>query len=197
MAQITATPSPPTVRTTGRTIARWLVSFAGFPLGGGAAWLLTGPVDSPGSALAGGLITGLVLGVVQAWAMRADRRLSAAWTVATAVGLSIGLATGAALVGYSTGLGDLAIQGAVSGTAVGIAQAVVLRSRLGLIVLAWPAYLALAWTIGWIVSTSIGINVAEQFTVFGAAGAVTVALLTSVLPLLLRSRLVENQRSVR
>jgi len=197
MAQITATPSTPTVRTTGRTIARWMVSFAGFPLGGVTAWLLVGPVDSPARAIIGGLVTGLILGVVQAWAMRADRRLSAAWTVATAVGLSIGLATGAALVGYSTGLGDLAIQGAVSGTAVGIAQAVVLRSRLGLIVLAWPAYLALAWTIGWIVSTSIGINVAEQFTVFGAAGAVTVALLTSVLPLLLRSRLVENQRSVR
>ena len=47
MAQITATRSTPTVRTTGRTIARWLVSFAGFPMGGGAAWLLTGPVDSP------------------------------------------------------------------------------------------------------------------------------------------------------
>ncbi len=197
MAQITATPSTPTVRTTGRTIARWLVSFAGFPLGGVAAWLLIGPADTPARALAGGLVTGLILGVVQAWAMRADRRLLVAWTVATAVGLSIGLATGAALVGFSTGLGDLAVQGAVSGAAVGIAQAVVLRSRLGLIVLAWPVYLALAWTIGWIVSTSIGINVAEQFTVFGAAGAMTVALLTAVLPLLLRSRSAENQRSSR
>ena len=197
MAQITATPSTPTVRTTGRTIARWLVSFAGFPLGGGAAWLLTGPVDSPVSALAGGLITGLILGVVQAWAMRADRRLFAAWTIATAVGLAIGLTTGAALVGFSTGLGDLAVQGAVSGAAVGIAQAVALRSRLGLIVLAWPGYLALAWTIGWIVSTSIGIKVAEQFTVFGAAGAVTVALLTSVLPVALRSQRFSTSTSPR
>ena len=164
-----------------------MLSFAGFPLGGGAAWLLTGPVDSPISAIAGGLVTGLILGVVQAWAMRLDRRLTAAWTVATAVGLAVGLTSGAALVGYSTGLGDLAVQGAVSGAAVGLAQAVVLRSRLGLIGLAWPGLPGGGLDHGWIVSTSIGIKVAEQFTVFGAAGALTVALLTSVLPLLLRS----------
>jgi hypothetical protein len=164
-----------------------MLSFAGFPLGGGAAWLLTGPVDAPISAIAGGLVTGLILGVVQAWAMRADRRLTAEWTVATAIGLAVGLTSGAALVGYATGLGDLAVQGAVSGAAVGLAQAMVLRSRLGLISLAWPVYLAAAWAAGWIVSTSIGIKVAEQFTVFGASGALTVALLTSVLPLLLRS----------
>ena len=72
-----------------------------------------------------------------------------------------------------------------------------LRPRLGLIGLAWPVYLAAAWAAGWIVSTSIGINVAEQFTVFGAAGALTVALLTSVLPLLLRFRSVVSRRSSR
>ena len=91
MAQLTATPTPPTVRSPARTVARWMLSFAGFPLGGGAAWLLTGPVDAPISAIAGGLVTGLILGVVQAWAMRMDRRLTAAWTVATAVGLAVGL----------------------------------------------------------------------------------------------------------
>ena len=68
--------------------------------GGGAAWLLTGPVDTPISAIVGGLITGLILGAVQAWAMRADRRLSAAWTIATAVGMAVGLTSGAALVGF-------------------------------------------------------------------------------------------------
>ena len=94
-----------------------MVSFAGFPLGGLAAFLLTGPVDSTASAIAGGLVTGVVLGAVQAWAMRADRRLFAAWALATAVGLAVGLAIGASLVGFSTGLGDLAIQGAFSGPA--------------------------------------------------------------------------------
>ena len=44
-----------------------------------------------------------------------------------------------------------------------------------------------AWAVGWAVTTLIGVAVGEQFTVFGSSGAVTVATLTSVLPLLLRT----------
>jgi hypothetical protein len=195
MTTIAASPATATRRSTVRTIARWMVSFAGFPLGGLAAFLLTGPVDSAGSAIAGGLVTGVVLGAVQAWAMHADRRLFAAWALATAVGLATGLAIGASLVGFSTGLGDLAIQGAFSGLAVGLAQAIALVSRIGPVALAWPVYLAGVWAVGWVVSTSIGIQVSEQFTVFGAAGAVTVALLTGVLPLFLHIRPTRTEKS--
>ncbi len=46
-----------------------MVSFVGYPVGGYAALLLTGRVDGPGPALAGGLLTGAVLGAVQVWAM--------------------------------------------------------------------------------------------------------------------------------
>ena len=49
---------------------RWLPTFLGFPLGGVAAELITGPVDTLLAALAGGLITGAVLGAVQAWGLR-------------------------------------------------------------------------------------------------------------------------------
>jgi hypothetical protein len=195
MTTIAASPATPTRRSTLRTIARWMVSFAGFPLGGLAAFILTGPVDSAASAIAGGLVTGVVLGAVQAWAMRADRRQLAAWALATAVGLAAGLAIGASLVGFSTGLGDLAIQGAISGLAVGLAQAIALVSRIGPVALAWPVYLAGVWAAGWVVSTSIGIQVGEQFTVFGAAGAVTVALLTGVLPLFLHIRPTRTEKS--
>ena len=187
MSSITTAP-PSTIPSTGRTIARWMVSFAGFPAGGLAAMVLTGPVDSTASAIAGGLVTGAVLGAVQAWAMRADRRLVAAWVVATAVGLAIGLAGGASLVGFSTGLTDLAVQGAISGAAVGLAQAVVLWPRTGPIALAWPAYLAVVWAVGWTVTTVIGVSVADQFTVFGSGGALVVALLTTVLPVILNAR---------
>ena len=174
--------------TTGRTIARWTVSFAGFPLGGFAATILIGPVDSVASALAGGLLTGAVLGAVQAWALRARGRSLVAWAAATALGLGAGLAVGAAAVSYGTGLGDLVVQGAVSGAAVGIAQAVLLRRRLGVLALAWPAYLAVVWALGWAITTWSGIAVDERFTVFGSSGAVVVALLTSVLPLVLARR---------
>ena len=57
-----------------------------------------------------------------------------------------------------------------------------LLPRLGRLAIAWPAYLTVAWAAGWAVTTSIGIDVDEQFTVFGSGGAVTVAALTLVLP---------------
>jgi hypothetical protein len=147
--------------------------------------LVTGPVDTPLAAAAGGALTGAVLGVVQGLALRLDRRALLGWTVATAVGLAAGLAAGAAVVGFGTSLGDLAVQGAISGLAVGAAQALVLRRRARPLALAWPAYLAVVWALGWVVTTSIGVRVQEQFTVFGSAGAFTVTALTAVLPLVL------------
>ena len=185
MTMISEAPPTPTRRSTVRILARWLMSFAGFPLGGSAAMLLTGPVDSLPSALAGGFVTGLVLGAVQAWALRADPRLFFRWVVATATGLSAGLAGGAALVGFATGLGDLMLQGAISGLVVGLAQAITLWPRIGRIAAIWPAYLAGAWAAGWAVSTAIGVRVEQRFTVFGSTGALTVTLLTCVLPVLL------------
>jgi hypothetical protein len=167
-----------------RIIWRWLVSFAGFPLGGLAAMLLVGRVDSLLTAALGGLVTGTVLGAVQAWALRIDRRTALAWAIATAVGLAVGLTIGGGLVGFGTSLTELALQGAVSGAVVGLAQSAVLR-RVGAIAAVWPAYLAGAWALGWTITTSIGVQVTDHFTVFGAAGAVTVAALTSVLPLFL------------
>jgi hypothetical protein len=189
MTSTTAVPAPITsIPSTSRAISRWMISFLGFPIGGLAAWLLTGPVIDPTSAVTGGLLTGAVLGAAQAWALRADRRQILGWILATAVGMSLGLTVAASLVGFSTTLTDLAIQGAVSGTAVGLAQALVLWHRTGPLALAWPAYLGASWAAGWTVTTLAGIGVEEQFTVFGASGALVVALLTSVLPLVLRNR---------
>ena len=189
MTSTTAPPAPATsTPSTKRTLARWMISFLGFPLGGLAAWLLTGPVIDPASAAAGGILTGAVLGAAQAWALGADRRGVLVWTLATALGMSVGLTAGSSLVGFSTGLGHLALQGAVSGAAVGLAQAVVLWPRTGPLALAWPGYLAAAWALGWTTTTLAGIGVEEQFTVFGASGALVVALLTSILPLVLRTR---------
>jgi hypothetical protein len=187
MSHVITAPPAAKARTTTRTVARWMVTFAGFPLGGLVALILTGPVDSVGNALIGGLVTGAVLGAVQAWALRFDRRQLAAWTLATALGLAAGLALGASLVDFSTGIGDLAMQGAVTGALVGLAQALVLRPWTGPIAFTWPLYLAAAWALGWVVTTAGGIAVEEQFTTFGAYGALTVALLTSVLPFFLHT----------
>ena len=168
-----------------RSTLRWLASFVGYPLGGFAALVLVGEVDSPVTALLGGLVTGAVLGSAQAWALRADRRTSLAWAFVTALGLSVGLTVGSDVVDYATGVGDLAVQGLVSGAAVGLLQAFVLRRRMGVVAAIWPAYLAGAYALGWTVTTAVGVQVEDQFTVFGAAGAITVAALTTVLPVLL------------
>ena len=189
--------SPPATRTptTARIVGRWMISFVGFPLGGLAALVLTDPVDSVGPAVVGGLITGAVLGAVQAWALRFDRRQLLAWTLATALGLAAGLALGASLVDFATSMGDLALQGAVTGALVGLAQTVVLRPRTGPVALAWPLYLAAAYALGWVVTTAGGIAVEEQFTTFGAYGALTVTLLTAVLPVALATRPTHTEKS--
>jgi hypothetical protein len=185
--------SPSTTPAPTSTALRWLASFVGFPLGGLAAMVLVGPVDSAATALAGGLVTGTVLGAAQAWALRpvlgADRRTTATWVAATAAGLAVGLTLGSGLVDHGTGIGDLAVQGVVSGAFVGLAQTLVLRGRIGRLAALWPAYLAGAWALGWTITTSVGVSVEDQFTVFGAAGAITVAALTTVLPVLTRKAL--------
>jgi len=168
-----------------RITLRWMVSFLGFPLGGFLALTLIGPVDSLGAALAGGLLTGAVLGAVQVWSMGAVRPRPAAWIVATGLGMMAGLGLGAWLVDYQWDIGSLVVQGLVSGALVGAAQAAVLLPRLGSIVLVWPVALAGIWAAGWAVTTSAGIQVDEQFTVFGSSGALVVTLLTACLPVFL------------
>lgn len=171
-----------------RSGLRWLVTFVGFPLGGLLAELVIGPVDSLGSAVAGGVLTGLVLGSVQAWALGPERVAPAAWVGATAAGFAVGLGVGAAAVDYGTSAADLALQGAVCGLVVGAAQAAVLRDRVGPRALVWAPALAVIWALGWTITTAIGVDVESQYTVFGSSGAIVVTLLTAALPITLAAR---------
>jgi len=162
-----------------------MVSFLGFPLGGLAAILVVGAVDNLTAALIGGLITGTILGAAQSWAMGRSGPPALLWIAATGVGFMAGFGVGSAVVDYDTSLAALTVQGAISGLAVGIAQALVLRRRLGRLVLVWPAALPVIWALGWVVTTSIGVAVDQQFIVFGSSGALVVTALTAVLPLVL------------
>ena len=186
MSDVTITPSAATTRKPAlRTTARWMVSFLGFPLGGLAAILVVGAVDNLTAALIGGLITGTILGAAQSWALGRSGPPALQWIAATAVGLMAGFGVGSSVVDYHTSLAALTVQGAISGLAVGLAQAFVLRRRLGWLVLLWPAALPVVWALGWVVTTSIGIAVDQQFIVFGSSGALVVTAFTAVLPLVL------------
>lgn len=166
-------------------VARWMITFVGFPLGGLAAMLTVGRVDSLTAALAGGLITGAVLGSAQALGLGRLLPNPAGWIAATAGGLAIGLGIDATAVGFATDLPALLIQGAASGLAVGAAQGIVLRRRRPRLALGWPLYLAICWSLAWALITVAGVQVDNQFTVFGAIGAVSVTAATLVLPLTL------------
>ena len=97
----------------------------------------------------------------------------------------VGLALGASAVGYGTSLGDLVVQGAICGLAIGTAQALVLRGRIAYL---WAPALSALWALGWAITTSIGIDVETQWAVFGSSGALVVTAATAVLPVLLATR---------
>ena len=162
-----------------RTWATWTAGFLAFPLAGLAGTAVAGRVDDPLSALAGGAVAGLVVGTAQALLSR--RRLELRrWAPATSAGMGLGLLVGSASVGYRTSLPDLALMGAVTGIALGLAQALALPRRTRL---RWPwaAAMPLLWALGWTVTTLGGIAVDLQFTIFGAYGAVTFSALSGLL----------------
>jgi hypothetical protein len=163
-------------------LRRWLVWTAGFlafPLAGLAGTGVAGRVDDPWAALLGGAVTGLVIGAGQALVSlgRLDIRR---WVPATGLGMGLGLLLGAVVVDYGTSLADLALMGALTGLVLGPAQAVVLprdaRRRW-----LWAAAIPPLWALGWTATTLGGIAVEEQFTVFGAYGAVTFSALSGLL----------------
>jgi hypothetical protein len=160
---------------------RWLAVAAGFPVAGLIGWAIGGHVDAVGPALVGGAITGAGLGAVEWWAADGAFGRAAAWIGSSTVGYAAGLAAGAALVGYDTDLGALAVMGLVSGAALGIAQGVTLaRQGDARLAAAWGGSMPVLFALGWCASTAIGVSVDDQFTVFGAAGAVVFMLLSGL-----------------
>jgi hypothetical protein len=159
---------------------RWLPTFVGFIAGGAIASAVTGPVTTVIAALAGGAIAGAVIGAGQWLALRGRLPRIAWWIPATAVGQAVGLAAGAALVGYRTGPQDLAIQGAITGLGVGVLQALVLRQHVATWFW-WAIAMPPLWALGWTVTTAAGVGVNQQFTNFGATGAIVVTVLSGLL----------------
>ena len=151
----------------------WLAVALAFPIAGYIGWKAGGRVDDPAGALVGGSLTGAGLAAVQWWAARGAFGRPAAWIGAGGAAYGAGLAAGAALVGYDTGTGSLALMGLVSGAALGAAQGLVLLRRGDRrLAAAWGAAMPVLFALGWVAAATIGVSVEEQFTVFGASGAI-------------------------
>ena len=178
-----------------RRLWAWPVAIIlGFPIGGLVADLVVDGVDSVGAAVAGGLIAGAVTGAAEWFALR--EWVSWLWIPATIVGMAVGLAVGAAVVDYGTSRSDLVLMGAVTGPGVGVLQALVLARRH---VSGWPWWVianALGWALGWLITSYvITKNADEQFTNFGAGGAVVFGLpMWVLLAVLLRKTEPEARR---
>jgi len=164
-----------------KIVFSWIgLALVAFPVAGYAGWGVGGHVDGVTPSLIGGAITGAGIGLVQWLFLRRDLDVSPVWILATSVALAVGLAIGAAVVGYDTTASELAIMGAISGVPIGIAQGFLLRDKFSLWHL-WMLSMPIMFAIGWLVSESIGVDVSNQFTVFGASGSVVFGLLSGLL----------------
>ena len=162
-----------------RTWLLWTAGFLAFPVAGLAGTAVAGRVDDALAALLGGAVAGLVLGAAQTLVSR--KRLDPRrWIPATAIGMGGGLLLGAVTVDYGTSLADLALMGALTGVILGPAQALALPRQTHLR-WAWAAAMPALWALGWTVTTLGGISVDNQFTIYGAYGAVTFSALSGLL----------------
>ena len=161
---------------------RWVAVWLAFPVAGYIGWTVGGRVDAVGAALVGGALTGAGIGAVQWWAADGALGRPAGWIAASAVGFAVGLTAGAALVGYDTELGALALMGLVTGAGLGAAQGLVLaREGPRSLAVPWALAMPVLFTLGWSVASITGIGVDDQFTVFGAGGALLFMLLSGLL----------------
>jgi hypothetical protein len=164
----------------------WTAGFVSFPIAGIAAQAVAGRVNDAAAALIGGLVAGAVIGTGQWLAARRLLAIPRAWIPATAAAMGIGLLAGAAAVGYGTSVGELALMGAITGLPLGAAQAFLLRDRIAR-PWAWAVAMPLLWAVGWTITASAGIDVDNQYAVFGAFGAITFMALSGALLYRLRA----------
>jgi hypothetical protein len=90
--------------------------------------------------------------------------------------MGTGLALSTALLGAGTAGITLPLRGLVTGAGIGIAQFVLLRGSTAR-AFVWPFAVACGWAIGWLVTRAVGVDLAANWSVFGAAGALTFQLL--------------------
>jgi hypothetical protein len=94
--------------------------------------------------------------------------------------MGLGLVVGAWTVDYGTALPDLALMGAITGCALGPAQALALPTR-AVHRWTWAVAMPAMWALGWTATTLGGIHVEDQFTIFGMYGALAFAAVSGLL----------------
>ena len=165
----------------------WLASFLAFPIGGLLSMTLIGGVTTPLKALLSGLLTGAVIGFSQWLVLRFVWPIPVIWIAAASVGFGVGLAAAVAAYGPDLSLGSIIARALIAGLGIAVLQGVVLSQVAGSTTgLLWAAVVATAWPLAWTVTRAIGVDLAPNFAVFGAAGALTFQVVTMTLISILR-----------
>jgi hypothetical protein len=157
----------------------WMLAFLAIPGAGLAGIAVAGPLRTPLDGVLGGVAAGAVIGLAQWLVLRGRLSLSPWWIAATAAGMGAGLALGIALLGTAMEGVALPLRGLVTGAAIGSAQFLALREKTGRAAI-WAPVVALGWALGWIIMRATGIDLAPQWYVFGAGGAVTFQVVTGL-----------------
>jgi hypothetical protein len=160
------------------TFKRWLPTFLGFPIGGYIATATVASLHDPMSAAAGGLVAGAFIGGAQWLALR-SRGMTGRWVAYTAAAMAAGSALAATLTGAGTEVADVMLWGLVTGAAVGAAQSALLAHGPRASV-AWTAVTAAGWSLGWLVTSQVIVDIERGHHVFGSSGALLATLLTGL-----------------
>ena len=151
------------------TFKRWLPTFLGFPIGGYLATQIVGSLNDPASAAAGGLLAGAIIGGAQWLALR-SHGMTPRWVGYTAAAMAAGSALGATITGAGTEVADVMLWGLVTGASVGAVQSVLLERGLR-VSAAWTAVTAAGWSLGWLVTSQVIVDIERGHHVFGSSGA--------------------------
>jgi hypothetical protein len=99
--------------------------------------------------------------------------------VATAGGMAVGMTLGQVVLGDDTASVPLLLRGLLTGAAIGVPQALLLRGVLPTPVI-WAAVVTVGWAVAWSVTAAFGIDLARKWAVFGTSGALVFQLATGL-----------------
>jgi len=156
---------------------KWLLTFLGFPLGGYTAYLIVGSVTNLLTSLFAGLIVGLFVGTAQWLVLRKVIPLSKKWIPYSGIGVALGLLIGALIIGTGIEHSEIIFRGAITGISLGFMQWLLLKQHVRLSGV-WIIVLPLFWSLAWLTTISVGINLSNGWAVFGSSGAILFAILT-------------------